>query len=239
MIRRGFKWSLASMVLVGLVCNASAQQPAAGSASAQPAPARPPAVKIPLFFSEEWKQPTTQSDSHGAWPATAEPPANPQLDLRLYGPSRDLIQLSGILKSDTNPLNLWTGHATSPMAATLRDRDQFVDLTGRARIRWVTRTSGFHTVRPLIKLADGNWFVGDPGSGTPADFNESEVSISELRWTKLDIDRVVTVGRFVPTPDLSKVDEVGFADLLPGSGNGPGGWVNVSRIQVYGKPVKR
>ena len=114
MIRRGFKWSLASMVLVGLVCNASAQQPAAGSAAAQPAPARPPAVKIPLFFSEEWKQPTTQSDSHGAWPATAEPPANPQLDLRLYGPSRDLIQLSGILKSDTNPLNLWTGHATSP-----------------------------------------------------------------------------------------------------------------------------
>ena len=41
------------------------------------------------------------------------------------------------------------------------------------------------------------------------------------------------------TPDLSKVDEIGFADLMPGSGHGPGGWINVSRIEVYGKPIKR
>jgi hypothetical protein len=238
MTRCWLKWSLVLMVLAGFVCTASAQQPAAGAPAAPP-PAARPAAKIPLFFSEEWKQPTIPSDSHGAWAATAEPPSNPRLDLRLYGPSRDRIQLSGILKSDTNPLNLWTGLATTPMAAALRDKENFVDLTGRAKIRWVTRTSGFHVVRPLVKLADGSWFVGDPGSGTPADFNDSEVSISELRWTKLDIERVVTVGRFVPTPDLSRVDEVGFADLLPGSGNGPGGWVNVSRIEVYGKPVKR
>ena len=41
------------------------------------------------------------------------------------------------------------------------------------------------------------------------------------------------------TPDLSKVDEIGFVDLMPGSGHGPGGWVNVSRIEVHGKPIKR
>jgi len=239
MMRCGVQWSLAFVLCVGLVHGLSARQSSSGSTAGQQPAARPAAAKIPLFFSEEWRQPTISGDSHGAWPATAEPPSNPQLELRLYGPSRERIQLSGILKSDTNPLNLWTGLATTPMAATLRDRDQLVNLTGRAKIRWVTRTSGFHVVRPLVKLADGNWFIGDPGSGTPADFNESEVSISELRWTKLDIERVVTVGRFVPTPDLSKVDEVGFADLLPGSGNGPGGWVNVGRVQVYGMPVKR
>ena len=38
---------------------------------------------------------------------------------------------------------------------------------------------------------------------------------------------------------VSKVDEIGFTDLLPGSGHGPGGWSDVGRIEVYGKPVKR
>jgi hypothetical protein len=43
----------------------------------------------------------------------------------------------------------------------------------------------------------------------------------------------------VEKPDLSKVDEIGFADLMPGSGHGWGGFVNVGRIDVYGSPVKR
>lgn len=30
-----------------------------------------------------------------------------------------------------------------------------VDLSGLARIRWVTRVSGFHVVRPVLRLADG------------------------------------------------------------------------------------
>jgi len=49
----------------------------------------------------------------------------------------------------------------------------------------------------------------------------------------------VTVGNWVEHPDLTKVDEVGFADLLPGSGHGPGGYVNVGRIEVYGNTVER
>ena len=65
---------------------------------------------------------------------------------------------------------------------------------------------------------------------------------------KLDIDRVVTVGRYGPVgeasnwadpPDLSKVDEVGFVDLILGSGDGSGGYVNVASSEVYGTPVKR
>lgn len=30
-----------------------------------------------------------------------------------------------------------------------------------------------------------------------------------------------------------------YADLLPGSGHGWGGFVNVARFEVYGKPVPR
>ena len=38
----------------------------------------------------------------------------------------------------------------------------------------------------------------------------------------LDISRIVTTGQAWASPDLSRVDEVGFADLLPGSGHGMG-----------------
>jgi hypothetical protein len=56
---------------------------------------------------------------------------------------------------------------------------------------------------------------------------------------KLDPDRVVTTGVYGPVgdaaswiekPDLSKVDEFGFADLMPGTGHGSGGWINVGKI---------
>ena len=131
----------------------------------------------------------------------------------------------------------------TPVAATLRDKNNYVDLTGLARIRWVTRVSGFHTVRPVIKLADGTWLIGDHEDGRASTnstlFLESEFSIASVRWFALDISRVVTRGFWVEKPDLSRVDEVGFADVTPGSGHGWGGFVNVGRIEVYGNPVKR
>ena len=143
----------------------------------------------------------------------------------------------------TDPPNLWTGVCNSPVAVTLRDRNNYADLTGLARIRWVTRTSGFHVVRPVVKLADGTWLVGDYGEGAASSnstlFLESEFAVANVRWLRLDIERVVTRGTWVEKPDLSRVDEIGFADLMAGSGHGWGGFVNVSRIEVYGTPVKR
>jgi hypothetical protein len=143
----------------------------------------------------------------------------------------------------TDPPNLWTGVCQTPVAVTLRDRASYVDLTGLARVRWLTRTSGFHVVRPVVKLADGSWFVGDYAEGAPSSnstlFLESEFAVSSVRWLALDIEHVVTVGQRWAHPDLSKVDEIGFADLMPGSGHGWGGFVNVGRIEVYGRPVKR
>jgi hypothetical protein len=121
----------------------------------------------------------------------------------------------------------------------LRDKGNYVDLTGLARIRWQTKVSGFHKVHPIVKLADGTWLVGDQADGSTLDWHDNEFSIAEVRWLKLDIDKVLTKGNFVEHPDLSKVDEVGFTDLLPGSGHGPGGWSDVAWFEVYGKPVKR
>jgi hypothetical protein len=69
-----------------------------------------------------------------------------------------------------------------------------------------------------------------------------------MRWIRLDVDLIVTIGRYGPLgeasswadpPDLSKVDEVGFVDLMPGRGHGSGGYVNVAAFELYGTPVKR
>jgi len=206
------------------------------AALAQSGPTRPP-----VFFSEGWQALSTPSDDHGAWPASQAGVASANLTLSLHGPSGKEIQLVAVRGSaDVYPLNLWTGTTTSPCAASLRDRNNFVDLSSPlAKIRWVVRTSGFHEVRPVLKLADGTWLVGDHATGPELDFNESDISIADVRWLELDIERVVTVGNWVTHPDLRRVDEVGFADLMPGSGHGPGGYVNVGRIKVYGTPVKR
>ena len=146
--------------------------------------------------------------------------------------------------SPTDPPNLWTGVCQTAVAATLRHKDSFVNLAvPGARIKWITRTSGFHVVRPVLKLADGSFVVGDSADGAHSSnsqlFLESELAIANVRWLLLDITRVVTRGEKWVQPDLSTVDEVGFADLHQGSGHGWGGFVNVAGIEVYGTPVKR
>jgi hypothetical protein len=223
----------AALLVCGGAGSALAQTPAAGAPAA---PSRPP-----LFLSEGWQPLKTPPDDHGAWPASQGGVASPKLQLSLHGASGKEIQLVAVRgQSDLYPMNLWTGTTTSPSAASLRDRDNFVDLSDPlAKIRWTVRTSGFHQVRPILKLADGTWLIGDHATGPSLDFNVDDISIADVRWMKLDIDRVVTVGNWVANPDLRKVDEVGFADLFPGSGHGPGGYANVARIEVYGRPVKR
>jgi hypothetical protein len=58
-------------------------------------------------------------------------------------------------------------------------------------------------------------------------------------------DKVVTAtnAEWVDKPDLSKVDEVGFADLMPGNaadgGHGTAGASRVDWMEVWGSPIKR
>jgi hypothetical protein len=219
--------TISALMAWGLACSVLAQSA--------------PQTRPPLFLSESWRSLPIPPDDHGAWPASQGGVSSPNLELTLHGTSGKEIQLVAVRgQADVYPLNLWTGTTTSPSAATLRDRYNYVDLTSPlSKIRWIVRTSGFHQVRPIIRLADGTWLVGDRTTGPSADFNEADVSIADVRWLKLDIARVVPVGTWVEHPDLSKVDEIGFADLMRGSGHGPGGYVNVGRIEVYGKPVKR
>jgi hypothetical protein len=244
------KQFLLAMVLAVSVASAWAQAPQREGATPQGrggrgvAPRQP--VTVPgLFLKEEWKRPMGEP---GQVPVTPQNVLNPDLELKVYGLDAKNLTISGAPGNPTAPLNLWTGMCTAPVAATLRDKNNYVDLTGLAKVRWVTRASGFHVVRPVVKLADGTMLVGDHAVSNTTTFLESEFAFTGLRWIKLDPERVVTTGVYGPVgeasswvenPDLSKVDEVGFVDLMPGTGHGSGGWVNVGRFEVYGKPVKR
>ena len=209
-------------------------RPADGAAQANRPPAGPRVTRPPLFFKAEWQQ----AAAGGEHPVGPDSLANPALELKLHVPKGEIL-LTGAPDDENNPPHVWLGVCTSPCAVGIREKAHFADLSGLARIRWNTKMSGFHQVRPIIKLADGTWLIGDHADGTNRDWLVSEISYADVRWLKLDIERVVTVGTVVENPDLSKVDEIGFADLMPGSGHGPGGWSDVAQIEVYGKPVAR
>jgi len=228
-MRLAFLASLA-VLAAGLSVGAT-QEPGRGRGAAPPRVTRPA-----LFLKEEWKQ-TAAGGEHPVVPAEAL--SNPNLELKLYGATSKEIQLTGSAQDENNPIHLWTGMCTTPCAVALREKNNYADLTGLARIRWVTKVSGFHQVRPIVKLADGTWLVGDHTDGSTADWLQSDFSLTDVRWLRLDISAVVTKGNAVEKPDMSKVDEIGFVDLLPGSGHGPGGWIDVATIEVYAKPVKR
>jgi hypothetical protein len=121
----------------------------------------------------------------------------------------------------------------------LSHKSNYVDLTGKAKIRWYVKTSGFHAARPVLKLADGTFLIGDYAESSVFEYKQSEFFLSEVKWLKLDMPKVQTKGQLLDKVDLSKVDAIGFADLTPGSGHGLGGFSDVAWIEVYGKPVPR
>jgi hypothetical protein len=207
------------------------EPPPRGRGAAMARPTRPP-----LFFREEWKQ-TSEGGEHPVVPSEAL--SNPNLELKLYGSPGKEILMTGSAQDDNNPVHLWTGTCSTPCAVALRDKNNYADLSGLARVRWVTKVSGFHQVRPIAKLADGTWLIGDHTDGSSSDWLQTDFSLADVHWMRLDINGVVTKGSVIDKPDLSKVDEIGFADLMPGSGHGPGGWVDVATIEVFGKSVKR
>jgi hypothetical protein len=221
-------------IVAAIICSVDAQQPQTPAPQAGRG-AAPRVTRPPLFFSEEWRQ-TPANDEH---PVTQQSVANPALELKLYGSSAKEIQLTGTPTNENNPTHVWTGMCTTPCALAFKHKTNYADLTGLARVRWNTKTSGFHQIRPIVKLADGTWLVGDRTDGTTRDWLVTEFNVADVRWLKLDIERVVTTGNIVERPDLSKVDEIGFVDLMPGSGHGAGGWSDVAQVDIYAASVAR
>jgi hypothetical protein len=228
---RARQTEMKALAALGLVVCAYAQVPPA--ARVTPEDHRPS-----LFLRETWKDPGVQET-----PVKPEHLTNPNLELKLYGSGSADVRIVHHQSPKDDPTYIWSGSAPANWALTLRDKNNYVDLSGPvAKIRWRTKEAGFHLLRPVVKLADGTMLVGDHVESYTADWLETEFALADVRWRSLDPKEAVetrTEAGWKLNPDLSRVDEVGFTDLTRGSGGGPGGGSRVDWIEVYGNPVPR
>ncbi len=190
-----------------------------------------------LFFREEWKR-MPKDEEHVLTQADL---VNQDVEVKIYGDPTGILEVQHA-RPVGEPTMAWTGLCKSNCALALRDKNNYVDLTGFAKIKWQNKQSGFHLLRPILKLADGTWLVGDHADADSADWRVSEITIPDVRWRKLDISQVTEANNgaiWIDHPDLSKVDEIGFTDLSRGTGHGGGGSSRVTWIEVYGNAVPR
>jgi hypothetical protein len=183
-----------------------------------------------LFFREDW------AEIPAVTGITQEHVANSDLALSVHGPGRAGIRKSHHDRPADDPYYVWSGDCPSNCAASLRHRQSDVDLTGQAKIRWRSKQSGFRQLRIILKLAGGHWLVSDVFDGPSTDWGEREFNVADIRWRLLDIDKV-TERNWADNPDLSRVEEIGFTDLM--SGGGTPASSRLDWIEVYGRPVKR
>ena len=230
------KWRVQRLVVVlalALWSSASfAQQSPAGRGQAAPAP---PASRPPLLFKEEWREPLYEGERTDVNQRfTPHVVTNDRIEAKLYGTDSHVIRAA----QHEGRIDLWTGMATSPVAVTLRDKRNYLDLTGLARLRWIVRTNAIHTLYPVVKLADGTLIAGDRGITTYGEFLAVEVAFGGMKWYTLD-PKTVVVKLEVTNPNLSRVDEVGLASLAPGGGHGIAGSANLSTVELFAKTTPR
>jgi hypothetical protein len=251
-MRHVMRSTVGSLVAWAMIVSLPAQPrvSAQGRQGRQGAPAEgrgaeaPRASTLPMFFDVDFVRPASQT---GQTKVVQDNIGDRNLELKQYGLHESCLLTSGTPGSETTPFSVWSGECERPFATLFRHKASYVDLTGAAKIRWTVKTSGFHVVRPAVKLADGSMFVGETAAASVPLLLQSEVPLAAIRWIKLDPARVVTMGLqpapfneiWVPSVDLSRVDEVGFVDLMPGSGHGTGGYIHVSQFQVFGRAVPR
>lgn len=208
------------------------------TAQTRPAPATQKpgmAPRPPLLFGEKWQiPPHTGAETDENTRVTPAVVTNANLEVKLYGADSKVIRAA----THEERTDLWNGLATSPTAVTLRDKRNYLDLTGAARLRWIVRTNAIHSLHPVVKLADGRLIVGDRLITTQGEFLSLEIAFSGMRWYGLDPAKVVVLAEVV-NPNLAMVDEVGLAMLTPGGGHGIAGSANLSTVELFAYPVAR
>ena len=223
--------TITSLVVCSLAAVAAQTRPAAAPSTQKPGMTPRP----PLLLSEPWRLPPhtgEQTDENMRFtPAVV---TNPRVEVKLYGPDAKVIRAA----VHEERFDLWNGMTSSPTAVTLRDRNNYLDLTDAARLRWIVRTNAIHLLHPVVKLADGRLIVGDRGITTHGEFLAVEIAFSGMRWYGLDPVKVIVLTE-VMNPDLRRVDEVGVAMLSPGGGHGIAGSANLSNVELFAHPVPR
>ena len=224
-----------TLITTALVISAAAAASQTSPASAPDAQKPGMTPRPPLLFSETWRLPPytgEQTDENMRFtPAVV---TNSRIEAKLYGTDAKVVRAA----VHEERIDLWNGMASSPVAVTLRDRRNYVDLTDASRLRWIVRTNAIHLLHPVVKLADGQLIVGDRGINTHGEFLTVEIAFSGMRWYGLDPVKVVVLTE-VANPNLRKVDEVGLAMLSPGGGHGFAGSANLSTVELFAYPIPR
>ncbi|MBK8884951.1 MAG: hypothetical protein IPN67_22165 [Bacteroidales bacterium] len=184
----------------------------------------------PLFFREDWKE------IPAATPVTQAHVLSKDLILGLYGPGCDSIKKSHHEAPSDDPFYIWSGLCLGNWAVTLKNPKSFVDLSSYGKILWRSKQSGTRCLHLVLKLADGTWLVSSQGDCISKDWRITEFNMADISWYTLNIKSVIEV-KPVTDPDLSKVDEIGFTDLMTGGASDA--CSRLDWIEVYGKPVKR
>lgn len=183
-----------------------------------------------IFFREDFKE------SPAEIPVTQDHVAHPDLIISLYGPGAEVIKKSHHDTPADDPYYIWSGLCTGNWAVTLKDKSRYVDLSQNGKIRWRSKQSGFRELRIILKLAAGNWLVSSLAEGPSADWRITEFNISDLQWMTLDIDNILE-KKWIINPDLTKVEEIGWTDLMRGGGTDASS--RLDWIEVDGYPVEK
>jgi hypothetical protein len=183
-----------------------------------------------LLFREDWRENPAET------PVTQAHVANPDLIVTRHGPGESKIKKSHHDQPADDPYYIWSGEAATNWALSLRHVRSVVDLSGQSKIRWRAKQTGFRQLRIILKLANGKWIVSDQSDDDSSDWRVREFNLADVRWRLLDIAKV-TEGKWEPAPDLSRVEEIGFTDLMAGGGTPASS--RLDWIEVYGRGVPR
>jgi hypothetical protein len=233
-------WILSVMVVLGVTASIFGQAPGKTAASTV------------LIFREDFKT----LDKAGEVQLTQDAITNPNIELKMYGPGakpgKD-DETGLLLNNEQDPVNpgkiqtlVWTGVVEASWGIMLKDKNNYLDLRNTARLRWRVRSRSLHPLRPLVKLADGTMWAADFTEPLSTYMRESEIYFVDItRWREINPATMAEARTKPGQPlwktdlDLSKVDEIGFTDLMAGGGHGTQGNVAVDWMEVYGNPVKR
>lgn len=165
-----------------------------------------------VFFREDFKETPAQI------PITQEHIVNSKVLISLYGKSADVIKKSHHDTPYDDPYYVWSGLCEDNWAVTLKDKSKYVDLSKHGKIRWRSKQSGFRALHIILKLADGTWLISDASDGMSKDWRIREFNVANIKWMSLDIE-TMTEKHWIENPDLSKVEEIGWTDLMKGGGS--------------------
>ena len=204
--------------------------------------AMPAANPAKLLFSETWATVAAQ-------PMVQDSISNKSMVLHIYGNAAEIRKTTHAAQDEHYT---YTGETQSNWAITLSDPKTNWDLSGDGKFRMVTRSSGFRTTHIFLKTTDGKYFVSEEGSPDSSAWITRDYIFRDLTWRNVMMTdtptnasnnrepnpkRVPIIATNRATPDLTKVEEVGFTDLSEG------GWIpSTSRVrswEVWGKPVPK